>query len=113
VATSKPEEYAEKILQNTGLYPYFTHICGATFDSSRVKKADVLRELFRRGGVENPNADTLAHWRMIGDRIYDMEGAAAFGMGCVGVLWGFGSVAEFAGAEYVASLPGELADRFF
>ena len=112
IATSKPEAFALRIFDNIGLRGYFTHICGAGLDGTRAKKAEVLEELFRRGGVEKPDARTLADWRMIGDRIYDMEGAAAFGMKSIGVTWGFGPVEEFAGAEAVAESPAALAELF-
>ena len=97
IATSKPEVFALRIFDNIGLAKYFTHICGAGLDGTRAKKEEVLAELFRRGGVEEPNKNTLADWRMIGDRIFDVEGAAAFGMKSVGVTWGFGPLEEFAG----------------
>lgn len=112
VATSKPEAFALRIFENIGLAKYFTHICGAGMDGTRAKKAEVLEELFSRGGVDTPDAVTLADWRMIGDRIYDVEGAAAFGMKSVGVTWGFGPVEEFAGAEAVAETPAALAELF-
>ncbi|MBR4962137.1 MAG: HAD hydrolase-like protein [Clostridia bacterium] len=112
VATSKPEAFALRIFENIGLAKYFTHICGAGMDGTRAKKAEVLEELFSRGGVDTPDAETLADWRMIGDRIYDVEGAASFGMKSVGVTWGFGPVEEFAGAEAVAETPAALAELF-
>ena len=112
VATSKPEVFACRIFDNIGLAKYFTHICGAGLDGTRAKKAEVLEELFRRGGVTRPDTDTLADWRMIGDRIYDVEGAAAFGMKSVGVTWGFGPIEEFAGAEAAVQSPAALAALF-
>lgn len=112
IATSKPEVFALRIFDNIGLAKYFTHICGAGLDGTRAKKEEVLAELFRRGGVEEPNGTTLADWRMIGDRIFDVEGAAAFGMKSVGVAWGFGPMEEFAGAEAVAETPAALAALF-
>lgn len=112
VATSKPEVFAMRILDNIGLAKYFTHICGAGLDGTRAKKAEVLEELFRRGGVTEPDAVTLADWRMIGDRFYDVEGAAAFGMKSVGVTWGFGPIEEFAGAEAAVQSPAALAALF-
>ena len=112
LATSKPEVFALRILENIGLTRPFTHVCGAGMDGTRAKKAEVLEELFRRGGVTEPNAETLTDWRMIGDRIYDVEGAAAFGMKSVGVTWGFGPMEEFAGAEAAVDTPAALAALF-
>ncbi len=119
VATSKPEAFALRIFDNIGLARHFTHICGAGMDGTRAKKAEVLAELFRRGGVVATEAEALERpenltarltdWRMIGDRIYDIEGAAAFGMKSIGVTWGFGPIEEFAGAEHIVDSPAELA----
>jgi phosphoglycolate phosphatase len=52
---------------------------------------------------------------MVGDRRYDVEGAHAHGLACIGVLWGIGDERELraAGADTVvfdpAELPGVLA----
>ena len=47
---------------------------------------------------------------MIGDRRYDMEGAARHGMRAVGVLWGFGDADELraAGARALVESPAAL-----
>ena len=44
LATSKPEEYAVKILKHFDLYQYFDFVAGATMDGSRGEKADVIIE---------------------------------------------------------------------
>lgn len=112
IATSKPEVFARRIFDNIGLTKYFTHICGAGLDGTRAKKAEVLEELFLRGGIDNPCEKNLRDWYMIGDRIYDIEGAAAFGMKSVGVTWGFGPREEFTGAAAIADTPAALAALF-
>ena len=43
LATSKPEEFAVEILKHFNLYDYFDFAAGATMDSTRSKKADVIR----------------------------------------------------------------------
>jgi phosphoglycolate phosphatase len=47
---------------------------------------------------------------MVGDRRYDVLGAAAHGLPCVGVLWGVGSEEELreAGAAALADAPAML-----
>jgi phosphoglycolate phosphatase len=47
---------------------------------------------------------------MVGDRAFDIAGAHANGLRAIGVLWGYGSAAEFdqAGADAVIAAPGEL-----
>lgn len=53
--------------------------------------------------VEDPTAAV-----MIGDRRYDIEGAAAEGIASIGVLWGYGSREELAAAgagQIVGTIP--------
>lgn len=104
-ATSKPENMAQTILAHFGLAEYFTVIGGASLDSSRSKKADVLRYTLERLGVKDTGGVL-----MIGDRKYDVEGAKEFGIPCLGVLYGYGSRAELenAGAAALAESPEEL-----
>ncbi len=47
---------------------------------------------------------------MVGDRRFDVEGAHANGIECIGVTWGFGSREELetAGADRIIDHPGEL-----
>ncbi len=48
---------------------------------------------------------------MIGDREFDMRGAAQVGVKGIGALWGYGSAAELsgAGADALAATPEEAA----
>ena len=49
---------------------------------------------------------------MVGDRLFDIEGAKHFGMECIAVLYGYGSKEEFIkyGAEYIVETPKDIAD---
>lgn len=107
VATSKPEEFAKKIVQRFELAEYFTVVGGASMDGARTKKADVIAHVLARLGDPDP-----ARVLMVGDRKHDVLGAAAFGMDCVGVLYGYGSRQELeaAGARYIAATPAQVAD---
>ena len=103
VATSKPEETAIEILHKFELAAFFEEICGASFDHSRVHKADVLAHLLSKiGGAENA--------LMIGDTEFDVLGAKAHGIPTIGVSWGYGKVAamEAAGAIAIATTMEEL-----
>lgn len=104
VATSKPEVYARKILEGLHISQYFTFIAGAEFAGERTDKPAVIR--YALDSLHASPTDAL----MIGDRFHDVEGAHAFGMGCVGVLWGFGSEEEFVscGADLVCADTEEL-----
>ena len=95
IATSKPQNQADAILDHFELSPYFTVIAGASEDDARTSKAHVvghaLAELAKAG------ADT-SQAVLIGDRIYDVEGAAAHNLPTIIVEWGYGSPAEAVGA---------------
>lgn len=95
IATSKPESQARAILDHFGLTEFFTVIAGASEDDARTSKATVvghaLAELAQSG------ADT-SQSVLIGDRIYDVEGASAHNVPTIIVEWGYGSPVEAAGA---------------
>jgi len=106
VATSKPEEFAIKILKHFHLDGYFDVIAGATMDSSRSKKADVIAYCLETLGVSD-----LSTVVMVGDREHDIIGAKTVGVDSIGVLVGYGSREELetAGATYVAETLGDVA----
>lgn len=103
VATSKPEGMAQEIMAKFGLSPYFEIICGATLDKSRSEKADVIAYLLRQLSSKEEAI-------MVGDTAYDVIGAAAHGIPCIGVAWGYGSIADMerAGAQEIAYTVEEL-----
>jgi phosphoglycolate phosphatase len=47
---------------------------------------------------------------LVGDRIHDVEGAAAHGVPTIGVAWGYAEPGELAGARLIVSDVDELAD---
>lgn len=99
LATSKPEEYAIEILRHFDLYKYFDFVAGATMDSSRVKKEDVILYALQSYGISD-----LSSVIMIGDREHDILGAKQVGLDSIGVLYGYGDYEELkgAGATYIA-----------
>ena len=84
VATSKAEPIARQILEHFGLAEYFDVIAGASLDGTRAAKADVLAHALAQ---LNPLPQ---HVLMVGDRVHDVEGAAAHGIDTVVVGWGYG-----------------------
>ena len=105
VATSKPETQAKRILQHFGLADLFAVIAGASDDEVRSEKADVITwclDLLREQGVDTSSPV------MIGDRIHDVEGAAAHGIPTLFAGWGYGSPAEASGAIAIADEPAAL-----
>lgn len=99
IATSKPEEFTLKILENFDLLKYFDFVAGATMDGSRGEKSDVIRYAIEISGITDKSEAI-----MIGDRKYDILGAKENGLDSVGVLFGFGDYEELeeAGANHIA-----------
>ena len=91
LATSKPQIFAERILEHFGLSHLFSAVCGSTLDGSHVEKADIIARVLSLYPDITPS-DTL----MIGDRSYDILGAKANGLRAVGVTYGYGSGTELA-----------------
>lgn len=104
VATAKPEIFARRILDRFGLAPFFEGLAGATLDTGRSRKDEVIRYALETFGLD-PAASV-----MIGDRKHDILGAKANGLASVGVLYGYGSRAELesAGADFLAGTPADL-----
>jgi phosphoglycolate phosphatase len=105
LATSKPEKYANIILEHFGLAKYFDCVVGATFDGSLNYKSDIVAVALKRGGV-----DDISKAIMIGDRHHDVDGGKANSLATIGVLYGYGSMEEFneCGADFVAETPADI-----
>lgn len=103
VATSKPETTAVEILEHFDLAKYFTQICGAALDRSRVTKEDVIAYLLNQNDV---GSEII----MVGDTAFDVIGAKKHGIPTLGVSWGYGDVADMikAGAVKIVYNAEEL-----
>ena len=97
IATSKPEEYTERILEHFAIAGYFDEVVGSTKDGRRNRKADVIREVFNRMDITEESKPGVI---MVGDRKYDILGAKECGIASLGVAWGFGPEHEL--EEYQA-----------
>lgn len=107
MATSKPQEYSERILEHFGLFGYFNFVAGATMDGSRSKKGDVIAY-----ALDSLKVTDRARVLMVGDRRQDMIGAKENGLDALGVLYGYGDRAELtkAGADHIAETVQELTE---
>ena len=106
LATSKPEEFAKKILEHFDLAKYFDLICGAPMNAPKGHgKVDVIEDALKRLGITDRSGVL-----MVGDRLHDTEGAHKAGLPCAGVLFGYGDRAEHeaCGSEYIAETVDEL-----
>jgi phosphoglycolate phosphatase len=107
VATSKVQIFAERIIKNFNLAPYFEGVFRAEMDGTRSDKTELLKHALDVGHVDPAQAV------MVGDRSYDIIGARNNWMLPVGVLYGYGSREELveAGARYICETPREVLDR--
>lgn len=102
VATSKPHHFAEPLLTALGLREHFAVVAGPELDTSGETKAQTITRALKLLGT----TDAV----MVGDRSYDVNGARANGIPCIGVLWGIGSFKELeqSGAQAIIADPAEL-----
>lgn len=107
VATSKPTEFAVRILKHFGL-SVFSIILEELLSTVHGKVRSVIRYLLRQSNITD--MDSVI---MVGDRKFDVAGAHAVGMECIGVLYGYGSEAELsaARADRLVSSVAELTDE--
>lgn len=109
VATSKPQLYAEKILEHYKLAPYFTTVAGPGFNGELPTKADVIGEVLQR--LQVTDADKI-HAVMLGDREQDVRGALVNGITAFGAGYGYSAPGELqaAGVSRVAAKPQDFAE---
>ncbi|MDP9807069.1 phosphoglycolate phosphatase [Trueperella bonasi] len=130
LATSKLQALAEEVVGNLGLTDYFDTLCGCHPEEVHLGKAAVvataLDQLAQAGhlgegagepSVGEPSAgepSSGVQWRddvvMVGDRIYDIEGAQQYGVRTILVTWGDTWPDEVALAWKTAATPAELLD---
>ena len=94
LATSKPQVFAERILEHFGIAEYFTSVQGIKLDGSIVNKEDIIRLII----TENEGI-TASNTVMVGDTAFDIIGAKKNGIPAIGVAYGYGTKAELAAAE--------------
>ncbi len=100
LATSKPETLAKVVLSHFELLGCFDIVTGASDDEVLSAKKDVVALALAR--LEEFGAD-LSRPVLVGDRVHDVEGAAANDVPTIFVEWGYGSPAEQEGTIAVAA----------
>lgn len=96
LASSKPEIFCRKILDHFSILEPFSQVAGSDLEGKRAEKHAVIQWLLDSSGIDP--ADAV----MIGDRKFDVLGAAEFSIPCIGVLWGYGSREELEQAGVAA-----------
>lgn len=125
VASSKPQEFVERILVHFGLRPYFDVVTGSGMDGTRTKKEEVVEEALRqllpealfqeimnKKSIDQSGLQKYDTVAMVGDRRFDVEGAKAYHIASVGVAYGYALPGELseAGADVIAETVEELAE---
>jgi phosphoglycolate phosphatase len=105
VATLKPKPYADRIVHRLGLDRYFDGVYGPELEGKFDDKVDLLAHLLATEKISTERAV------MIGDRAGDIVAARANRVRSIGVLWGYGSESELAGAgaDSLCASPSQLA----
>ena len=108
VATSKKEALAVTILKHFEIAKYFEVIGGDARELGRDTKAKVIDYVLETMQAEK--TDVI----MVGDRMFDIEGAHALGIPCIAVEFGYGDRAEFEEyhADYIAATAEDVAELF-
>lgn len=97
LASFKPEGFCREILTHFGILELFDEVTGASLDGSIGTKEEVLRKAIDRFS-DIPRQQMC----LVGDTLFDVEGAALVGIPCVAVSFGFGDVEEMRQAGAVA-----------
>ena len=105
LATTKPIHFANQVIAGFGIDGFFTAVCGGEPSGRSCSKEDIIRNALRLCG--NPELSSAV---MVGDRLYDIDGAKSVGIDSIGVLYGYGSREELetAGATHIVSSAEEI-----
>lgn len=106
LATSKPEKFAKLILEYFDIAKYFDFIGGAELDrNGRNSKKDIIEYVLSSLNVTDRSKAVI-----VGDTLYDIDGAKAAGINSIGVLCGYGTRAELEkhGADIIAENMSEV-----
>ena len=103
VCTAKPEVFARRIVAHFGFDRRFFGVYGADLAGGLDDKAKLLRHALAAEQLDPDDAI------LIGDRGNDVRAARANDVRSIGVLWGYGSHEELAGADALAATPEDLS----
>jgi phosphoglycolate phosphatase len=107
IATSKPEDVADRVLRQFGLRDDFPIFCAAPLNGIGGEKAGRIQAAIEEAKALGCEAKNVI---MVGDTRFDVLGAHECGIPCVGVTWGFATEGEFEACdtEFVADSMEEL-----
>lgn len=90
IVTGKLEETSKRILEYMNILKYFDLVVGATNDSSRIKKDDIMKY-----AIKSFKDIDFTKCIMIGDRPSDVKAGIQNNMDTIGVLYGMGDKKSF------------------
>lgn len=99
VASSKPLTMVKYLLDKHDLHKYFARVIAPDFATRSSDKS----ELVRAACVGDANI-------MVGDTVFDIEGAHGAGVKAIAVSYGYGKPDTLTAAEYIAATPAEICD---
>lgn len=110
VASSKPENFVNTVLEHFHMTSYFDQIVGSKPDGGRTDKTAVIEEALLRMGLEKHRNQVI----MVGDKEHDVLGARKAGLDCIAVSYGYGIMEELENAHplKIVNSTEELLDFF-
>ena len=104
VATSKPQALCELLLERAGMREYFSVVRGSRMDGNNNSKREIVEGVIADLGAKKEDCV------LVGDTKYDVAGAHAASVACIGVRFGFAAPGELeaAGADAIVDDLGEL-----
>lgn len=104
IASAKPETFTRYVADYFGLSKYLDCLSAAPMNYSGMPKSEIIRNALPEG-ARCPV--------MVGDRLYDIEGAKGAGIKSIGVTYGYGTEEELleAGADVICRSVDELTDE--
>ena len=110
VASSKPENFVNTVLEHFHMTSYFDQIVGSKPDGGRTDKTAVIEEALLRMGLAKHRNQVI----MVGDKEHDVLGARKAGLDCIAVSYGYGTMEELENAHplKIVNSTEELLDFF-
>lgn len=108
IASSKPEHLIYSVADYLKITDLFDAIVGVKIDdSNHSSKTQLVLDAMEKMGAEDKSKVL-----MVGDRMFDIDGAAGAGVDSCGALWGYGSREEFLEhkATYIAEKTAEVLE---
>jgi|694.fasta_scaffold04249_22 phosphoglycolate phosphatase len=112
VATSKPQIYATRIIEDFDLALFFDGVYGSELDGNRSVKGDLISYIIERESLLPSTVVMVGDSEALlqADRLHDIIGAKKNNIASIGVTYGYGSREELEThkADLIANYPDEI-----